>query len=176
MSIHAIFYNFTVCTASVELDVLPWLSRSALDCVCEGVLGYHSNALDAGNGNEYTEALRMIGFVNLSAGENMHWLILSHSPYLTKTVVFRPLMPVVTRNFSLYWRKFVDCLTMSWLPTQTLRNFRELRRIVEVMDSASRTIFEEKKLALEKPSLTPSHSNGTFGGTREQDIMSIMSA
>ncbi|OAX34745.1 cytochrome P450 [Rhizopogon vinicolor AM-OR11-026] len=146
--------------SSAELDVLPWLSRSALDCVCEGVLGYHSNALDAGNGNEYTEALRMIGFVNF--------------PYLTKTVVFRPLMPVVTRNLSLYWRKFVDCLTMSWLPTQTLRNFRELRRIVEVMDSASRTIFEEKKLALEKPSLTPSQSNGTFGGTREQDIMSIM--
>ncbi|KAJ8592780.1 hypothetical protein M405DRAFT_19948 [Rhizopogon salebrosus TDB-379] len=28
---------------SAELDVLPWLSPSAFDCVCEGVLGYHSN-------------------------------------------------------------------------------------------------------------------------------------
>jgi len=52
-----------MCTASVEIDVLPWLSRSALDCICEGVLGYHSNAIDLGNDNQYTEALRMLGCV-----------------------------------------------------------------------------------------------------------------
>ncbi|OJA16324.1 hypothetical protein AZE42_08377 [Rhizopogon vesiculosus] len=45
---------------SVEFDVLPWLSRSALDCICEGMLGYHSNAIDTGNDNEYVEALRML--------------------------------------------------------------------------------------------------------------------
>ena len=72
--IHArhILYNFTVCTASVEFDVLPWLSRSALDCICEGMLGYHSNAIDAGNDNEYTEALRMLGCVYWSACKNIH--------------------------------------------------------------------------------------------------------
>jgi hypothetical protein len=40
---HYLSYYFTVDTASAELDVLPWLSPSAFDCVCEGVLGYHSN-------------------------------------------------------------------------------------------------------------------------------------
>jgi hypothetical protein len=47
----------------VELDMLPWLSRSSLDCICEGVLGYHSAALDMENENEYTDALRMLGCV-----------------------------------------------------------------------------------------------------------------
>ncbi|OJA15268.1 hypothetical protein AZE42_11571, partial [Rhizopogon vesiculosus] len=38
---------------SVEFDVLPWFSRSAVDCICEGIPGYYLNAVD----NEYIEAL-----------------------------------------------------------------------------------------------------------------------
>ncbi|KAG2352079.1 cytochrome P450 [Suillus spraguei] len=121
----------------VELDVLPWLSRSSLDCICEGVLGYHSAALDAGNESEYTEALRMLG------------------------------PAIIRRNFSLYWcKKIADWLTISWLPTQTMKDIRELRRIVEIMDSASRNIFEEKKAALAM--------HDTSGRTKGKDIMSIM--
>ncbi|OJA08679.1 hypothetical protein AZE42_01173 [Rhizopogon vesiculosus] len=139
---------------SVEFDVLPWLSRSALDCICEGILGYHSNAMDTGNNNEYIEALRMLG------------------PFIGKTMFFRSLVPIVMRNLSLYWRKkILDWITLSWLPTETMKNLRELRRIVEVMDSASRTIFEEKKVALNQPFPTPSQSSWE---TRGRDIMSIM--
>ncbi|KAG2345548.1 cytochrome P450 [Suillus weaverae] len=145
------------CRESMELDVLPWLSRSSLDCICEGVLGYHSAALGTGNENEYTDALRMLG------------------PSITKTMIFRPFVPVVTRNSSLYWRKkIVDWLTIGWLPTQTMRNFRELRRIVEIMDSASRAILQEKKAALELPSSPLPQIHDTSGGTREKDMMSIM--
>lgn len=141
----------------VELDVLPWLSRSSLDCICEGMLGYHSAALDTGNKNEYTEALRMLG------------------PSISKTMFFRSIVPVVMRNFSLYWcKKIADWLTISWLPTQTMRDFRELRRIVEIMDSGSRNIFQEKKVALSIPSPMSSQSHDTSGGTRGKDIMSIM--
>ncbi|KAG1734665.1 cytochrome P450 [Suillus paluster] len=144
-------------TDSVELDVLPWLSRNALDCVCEGVLGYHSGSLDTGNENEYTEALRMLG------------------PSITKNMIFGPFVPAFLRTFSLYWlKKIAEWLTISWLPTQTMRDFRELRRIVEVMDLASRSIFQEKKAALEIPSAIPSQSHDTSGGTRGKDIMSIM--
>jgi len=139
----------------VELDVLPWLSRSSLDCICEGVLGYHSAALDTGNENEYTEALRMLG------------------PSIGKTLLFRPTVPLVMRNFSLYWcKKMADWLTIDWLPTQPMRDLRELRRIVETMDSASRNIFQEKKAALATP--MPSQSHDMSGGTRGKDIMSIM--
>jgi hypothetical protein len=89
-------------------------------------------------------------------------------------MLFQPFVPIVMRTFSLYWRKkIVDWLTMSWLPTQTMQDFRELRRIVEVMDSTSRTIFQEKKAALELSSPTPSESSSE---TRGKDIMSIMRA
>lgn len=87
---------------------------------------------------------------------------------------FRPMVPIVMRNLSVYWcKKIVDWLTISWLPTQTMRNFRELRRIVEVMDSASRIIFQEKKAALELPSPAPPQPPQK---TRGKDIMSIMRA
>lgn len=145
------------CRESVELDVLPWLSRSSLDCICEGVLGYRSAALDTGNEDEYTDALRMLG------------------PSITKTMMFRPLVPIVTRNCSLYWRKkIVDWLTISWLPTQTMRNFRELRHIVEIMDCASRGILQEKRAALQLSSPLSSQTHDTSGGSREKDMMSIM--
>ncbi|KAG1812770.1 cytochrome P450 [Suillus subaureus] len=124
----------------VELDVLPWLSRSSLDCICEGMLGYHSAALDTGNKNEYTEALRMLG------------------PSISKTMFFRSIVPVVMCNFSLYWcKKIADWLT-----------------IIEIMDSGSRNIFQEKKAALSIPSPMSSQSHDTSGGTRGKDIMSIM--
>jgi len=81
------------------------------------------------------------------------------------------------RNFSLYWRKkMVDWLTISWLPTQTMGDLRELRRIVEIMDSASRTIFQEKKAALELPSPTLLQPIEASAGARGKDIMSIMRA
>ncbi|KAG1876229.1 cytochrome P450 [Suillus subluteus] len=144
-------------TDPVELDVLPWLSRSSLDCICEGVLGYNSAALDTGKENEYTEALRMLG------------------PSISKTLLFRPIVPVVMRSFSPYWcKKIADWLTISWLPTQTMKDLRELRRIVEVMDSANRNILQEKKAALAIPSPMPSQSHDTSGEARGKDIMSIM--
>jgi hypothetical protein len=90
-------------------------------------------------------------------------------------MTFRPFVPIITRNFSLYWRKkMVDWLTMSWLPTQTMRNFRELRRIVKIMDSASRAILQEKRAALQLPSPPLSPTYDTSGGAREKDMMSIM--
>lgn len=58
---HGRFY-LTLETAYKEIDVLPLLSRSALDGVCQAILGYPSNTLDTGN-DEYTEALRNIRYV-----------------------------------------------------------------------------------------------------------------
>lgn len=81
------------------------------------------------------------------------------------------------RNCSLYWRKkILDWLTISWLPTQIMRNLRELRQIVEIMDSASRAVFQEKKAALQLqlPSPLLSQAHDKLGGTAGKDMMSIM--
>ncbi|KAG2146016.1 cytochrome P450 [Suillus bovinus] len=151
-------HDHASCRESVELDLLPWLSRSSLDCICEGVLGYHSAALDTRKEDEYTDALRML------------------SSSITKSLIFRPFVPMVVRKFSLYWRKKIaDWLTMSWWPTENMRNLRELRHIVEIMDSASRAIFQEKKAALQPQLPSPlQQAHDTSGGTRGKDMMSIM--
>jgi hypothetical protein len=49
--------------AHKEIDVLPWLSRCALDCICQGILGYPSSSLSAAEDDTYSEALRMMGCV-----------------------------------------------------------------------------------------------------------------
>ncbi|KAG1862542.1 cytochrome P450 [Suillus subalutaceus] len=103
-----------------EIDVLPLLSRSALDGVCQAILGYPSNTLDAGENDEYTEALRKMG------------------PLISKLIYFRPIVPVVMRNFSSYWiRKLVNLVTTPWIPTEQMKDVREMRRIIELMDSAT---------------------------------------
>ncbi|KAG1854210.1 cytochrome P450 [Suillus subalutaceus] len=44
-----------------EIDILPWISRCALDGVCQGILGYPSDTLSAAENDPYPEALRKIG-------------------------------------------------------------------------------------------------------------------
>ncbi|KAG2078916.1 cytochrome P450 [Suillus decipiens] len=140
-----------------EIDMLPLLSRSALDGVCQAILGYPSNTLEAAENNEYTEALRKI----------------RHRMYL------RPIVPMVMRNFSSYWiKKLVDLLTTPWIHTEFTEDAREFRRIVELMDSGSKKAFAEKKAALETPATSSStdvqsEANDIKSG-RRKDMMDIM--
>ncbi|KAG2146033.1 cytochrome P450 [Suillus bovinus] len=143
-----------------EIDVLSLLSRSALDGVCQAILGYPSNTLDTEN-DKYTEALRNI------------------SPMISKFLYFRPIVPVVMRNFSSYWtRKLVNLITMPWIPTELMKDAREMRRIVEVMDSGSKKAFAEKKAALETAAtLSPTNVQPEVDGLksgRRKDMMDIM--
>ncbi|KAG2059079.1 cytochrome P450 [Suillus hirtellus] len=142
-----------------EIDVLPLLSRSALDGVCQAILGYPSNTLDAGN-DEYTEALRKM------------------SPMITKLLYFRPIVPMVMRNFSSYWiGKLVDLVTAPWIPTDKMKDVREMRRIVELMDSGSRKAFAGKKAARETPTLAPANVQpgvDDLKSGRRKDMMDIM--
>lgn len=90
------------------------------------------------------------------------------SPTGLRIILLRPFVPLVMRNFSLYWRnKLVD-----WLPIKPLK---ELQRIVGVMDTAGRRIFAAKKSAMGQ---TNGHDLSLEGNLRERmkgkDIMSIM--
>ncbi|KAG1746406.1 cytochrome P450 [Suillus lakei] len=115
-----------------EIDVLPWLSRCALDSVCHCVLGYSSNSLSTAENDAYTEALRMVG------------------PLIGNLCLLRPFVLIVTRCCSPYWaRKVLDLVTAPWIPTKFMRDVREMRRIVEMMDCVSRKVFAEKKAAME---------------------------
>ncbi|KAG0708663.1 cytochrome P450 [Suillus ampliporus] len=115
-----------------EIDVLPWLSRCALDGICQCILGYPSNSLSAAADDPYVEALMMVG------------------PLISNLHLLRRFVVVVNRYCSPYWAtKVLDLVTAPWIPTQLMKNVRELRRIAETMDSASRKAFAVKKAAVE---------------------------
>ncbi|KAG1824383.1 cytochrome P450 [Suillus subaureus] len=84
-----------------EIDVLPWLSRCALDGVCQGILGYPSDTLSAAENDPYPEALRRIG------------------PLIGKLMKVRPIAMIIMQYCSSYWaRKVLDLVTVPWFPTQ----------------------------------------------------------
>lgn len=59
-----------------------------------------------------------------------------------RALVIRPFIPMIVRNFSLYWRnKMVD-----WSPISALR---ELRDLSQVLDRCALNVFNEKKDEME---------------------------
>ncbi|KAF8514432.1 cytochrome P450 [Hysterangium stoloniferum] len=130
---------------SKEVDVMPWMSRGALEYIGQAGLGHSFNALDIDARDVYTQAVKNLG------------------PTTLRLILFRPFIPAVVRNFSLYWRnKIID-----WAPIPALR---DLQKIVEIMDKASKDILTEKRADLVRGKKT-----GLFrAGTKGKDIMSVM--
>ncbi|KAH8991182.1 cytochrome P450 [Lactarius akahatsu] len=139
---------------SREIDVLPWMSRGALEYISQGCLGYTFNALEPAQSYNFAEAIR------------------SFAPTALRLIFLRPFIPFIVRNISLYWRnELVD-----WLP---IKGLRHLRRIARVMDGASNAILFEKKAELEEGSTTDgtctTKSEGNLGDhMKKKDIMTIL--
>ena len=147
------------------------MSRGALEYISQATLGYSFDALDADTPNEYAEAVRNLACVCSVCILGFLRLILNRSPAALKLLFFRPFVPFIMRNFSLYWRnKMVD-----WLPIKPLK---EMRRISEIMDATSRKIFEEKKAALSHTTvdLSQDEAQAEDMQMRRKDIMSILRA
>lgn len=63
-------------------------------------------------------------------------------------MLLREFVVLVMRYCSPFWaRKVLDFVTVPWLPTQLMRDVRELRRVVEVMNSSSRKALAKRKAA-----------------------------
>ncbi|KAF8558177.1 cytochrome P450 [Imleria badia] len=131
-----------------EINILPWLSRGALEYVCQAALGHSFDALDLDKENEYLEAMRNL------------------APSVLRLLMVRPFIPFVVRNFSLYWRNKI----MDWAPLEALR---DLRRVVQVMDATSKSIFAEKKAIMEGRA-EPDGPGSSRSRMKGKDIMSIM--
>lgn len=167
-------------TAHEEIDLLPWLSRCALDGVCQSILGYPSNTLSAAEDDTYVEALRKLGCVIRSF--HIGHTLTRCRPLIGNLMKQRLLVALVMPYFSPYWaRKVVDLVTASWIPTQLMRDVRELRRVVETMDSGSRKAFSEKKTAFDAKDTMDLQVAGVVSGvgdtkppSQAKDIMDIM--
>ncbi|OJA12274.1 hypothetical protein AZE42_08148 [Rhizopogon vesiculosus] len=129
----------------VEVNILPWLSRGALEYVCQAALGHSFNALDPTKENDYMDAIRTL------------------APSSLRLIFLRPFIPMIVRRFSLYWRNKM----MDSAPSDALRN---IRHVVNVMDTSSKNIFAEKKAALENDD----SAGNTVNTMKGKDIMSIM--
>ncbi|KAH9063911.1 cytochrome P450 [Lactarius vividus] len=77
---------------SREIDVLPWMSRGALEYISQGCLGYTFNALEPTQSHNFAEAIRSL------------------APTALKLIFLRPFIPFIVRNISLYWRNKVGRL------------------------------------------------------------------
>ncbi|KIJ54811.1 hypothetical protein M422DRAFT_64043 [Sphaerobolus stellatus SS14] len=139
---------------SKEIDMLPWMTRGALEYICQAGLGYSFDILEHPEGNEYFEAIRRLSDVAL------------------RIILLRPFIPFFVKNFSLYWRnKIVD-----WAPIQGLR---DMRSIVHVLDKTSKQILAEKRAALDDPTYGEiggqKRTKGDLGARMKgRDIMSIL--
>jgi hypothetical protein len=47
--------------ATIEIDVMPWMSRAALEYIGQAALGHSLNALDIDAKDVYTQAVRNLG-------------------------------------------------------------------------------------------------------------------
>jgi len=52
--------------AVAEVNILPWMSRGALEYICQAGLGHSFNALDPTKENDYMDAIRTLACVNYS--------------------------------------------------------------------------------------------------------------
>ncbi|KIK99980.1 hypothetical protein PAXRUDRAFT_30155 [Paxillus rubicundulus Ve08.2h10] len=134
--------------SATEINILPWLSRGALEYICQAALGHSFNALDPTKDSEYLEAIRML------------------APSSIRLLLLRPFIPFIVRNFSLYWRNKI----MDWAPIEALKN---LRHVVQVMDSTSKKLFADKKAIMEGRS-EPDGPGSLAARMKGKDIMSIM--
>lgn len=52
-----------------EINILPWLSRGALEYICQAALGHSFDALELGKENEYLDAIRNLAWDRLLLGQ-----------------------------------------------------------------------------------------------------------
>ncbi|KAF9224530.1 cytochrome P450 [Gyrodon lividus] len=106
-----------------EIDVLEWLTRTALELVGQSGFGCSFDNLKEGGENPYAKAIK-----NLS------------SLFFT-TFPVRQFLPYVVNIGSANFRKYILKKT-PWGPVQ------EMSRIADIMDKTSTEVFEAKKRAL----------------------------
>jgi len=83
-----------------------------------------------------------------------------------------PFTGILMNFFPPHWvRKIIGLLTTFWLPTQFLRELRELRRLVETMENGSQEAFAKKKMAFDAEDMGMRDAKPL---SQAKDMMAIM--
>ncbi len=128
--------------ACQEVDVLNWLSRSALESIGRGGLGYSFDVFRGGKENEFAHALKVFAYVlffpakiMLSSDKN------GDRPAFTNLAAVAP----IARYFGTLGSAQLRSRIMDYLP---LRAVKQLKYAIDSMRHHSLKIYEEKKAAI----------------------------
>ncbi|EGO03006.1 hypothetical protein SERLA73DRAFT_84927 [Serpula lacrymans var. lacrymans S7.3] len=127
-----------------EIDMLDWFSRTALELIGQSGLGYSFDALTEGSKNVYSQAVK-----NLVAG-------------IFRLTVVRQFLPWAVKIGPPSFREFI----VKHQPWKTLREFKQN---VDIMTETSSSVFEAKKIAIQKGDEAVLQQVG-----QGKDIMSIL--
>ncbi|TCD65829.1 cytochrome P450-dit2 [Steccherinum ochraceum] len=140
-----------------EVDVLSWMSRTSIEYIGQGGMGYSFDSLDAPSNNPqtstYIQALNKMVPLNM----RIRWLAL--------------IVPYVLRMCSAPVRTFL----VDWLPISALK---EMRECVYVMWDTSTRILADRKKDLEREveaeGFEKDEKDGWAKAIRGKDIMSLL--
>ncbi|TFK53929.1 cytochrome P450 [Heliocybe sulcata] len=106
---------------SKEINILPWMSRGALEYICQAALGYSFNVLDPKRTSGFGEAIQKL------------------APSGLRLIFVRPFVPLFLRTIT------SPSLRNKFAERFPLKAFQDLRGVVDVLDKGTRRIFKEKK-------------------------------
>nr|BED42974.1 cytochrome P450 monooxygenase [Trametes versicolor] len=111
-------------TEPVELDMLNWMGRTALELIGQSGLGYSFDPLVAESSDEFLTTIK------------------AFQPTIMQLTLFRRAIPYLPDVFPWLKRKFVERFPN--------KNVQKLRRIVGTMHEKAVEIYEEKKRTIEQ--------------------------
>ncbi|KAI0684489.1 cytochrome P450 [Cytidiella melzeri] len=119
--------------AAKELDMLHWLSRSALESIGQGGLGYSFDPLTEKKPNKYADALKELG-----CGQKTKSPPKKSRPAFTNLAVFAPIVQHLGKLGSAEFRSRV-------VDNVPFRDVKMLKYVVDIMRNQSTQIYDEKK-------------------------------
>lgn len=162
-----------------EIDVLDWISRTALDLVGLGGLGHEFGAVKSPK-NEYSEYAKRLLYVLPSffsstiiptSSVSQSSVIVCSRP--TRTLVHRPTLAEISliTPFLHILQKFgskpFQRLIVSLVPIPSVQNFKA---VIDMMHDTALEIFEEKKATVSK---VVKESTGDDLSEELKDVMSL---
>ncbi|EIN05371.1 cytochrome P450 [Punctularia strigosozonata HHB-11173 SS5] len=127
-----------------EIDILVWMTRTAMELIGRAGLGYSFDPLTENSDNHYASAIKAL------------------VPVLAESGRLRELVP--------YFTAFnVPSVFKSLLPYVPIKRVQRLRDVAEALDKASHEVYEAKKAALQRGDEAVMQQVG-----RGKDIMSIL--
>jgi hypothetical protein len=152
-----------------------WLSRTALELVGQGGMGYSFDSLQDGEVCEYTRVVKDLMYVHSSFPSSHHHHPPDrptnqptdplHSPTVSRLHIPLLLLPL----FRKYLPLSLTRLLLRWAPLESVRT---VARITQFLDRTSRDVLERKRAELREVDESVREEEGE--GETGRDVLSVL--